>query len=236
MRSSLWTPISASSALALQTWILTTWSLGRRPWATMTLAGENKYSTWSWEPGTCWLLNSGRLSSSMLWRPQDWGRRTESFSMRDKTTAWQVKRLIDSRNKVDFFHTGIEMKLKRHLLKYLIIYYLPSGLFVVVSWVSFLIPPDVVPGRMAMLITLFLVLTNIFNMITANSPNVEGMTAIAAWMLGKFQRKNNLFWQKQSSLILSFLCSVYFFRVWCSRRLRLSSLEEKEKLFEKEEK
>ena len=85
------------------------------------------------------------------------------------------------------------MKLKRHLLKYLIIYYLPSGLFVVVSWVSFLIPPDVVPGRMAMLITLFLVLTNIFNMITANSPNVEGMTAIAAWMLGKFQRKNNLF-------------------------------------------
>ena len=34
-----------------------------------------------------------------------------------------------------------------------------------------------------MLITLFLVLTNIFNMITANSPNVEGMTAIAAWML-----------------------------------------------------
>lgn len=36
---------------------------------------------------------------------------------------------------------------------------------------------------MAMLITLFLVLTNIFNMITANSPNVEGMTAIAAWML-----------------------------------------------------
>ena len=79
--------------------------------------------------------------------------------------------------------TGIEMKLSRHLLKYLIIYYLPSGLFVVVSWVSFLIPPDVVPGRMAMLITLFLVLTNIFNMITANSPNVEGMTAIAAWML-----------------------------------------------------
>ena len=58
------------------------------------------------------------------------------------------------------------MKLKRHILKYLIIYYLPSGLFVVVSWVSFLIPPDVVPGRMAMLITLFLVLTNIFKYVS----------------------------------------------------------------------
>jgi hypothetical protein len=45
----------------------------------------------------------------------------------------------------------------RHKLKYLYVYYLPSGLFVVVSWVSFLIPPEVVPGRMAMLITLFLV-------------------------------------------------------------------------------
>ena len=75
------------------------------------------------------------------------------------------------------------MKLSRHILKYLIIYYLPSGLFVVVSWVSFLIPPEVIPGRMALLITLFLVLTNIFNIITTNSPNVEGMTAIAAWML-----------------------------------------------------
>ena len=67
--------------------------------------------------------------------------------------------------------------------RYLYIYYLPSGLFVVVSWVSFLIPPEVVPGRMALLITLFLVLTNIFNTITNISPNVEGMTAISSWMI-----------------------------------------------------
>jgi hypothetical protein len=32
------------------------------------------------------------------------------------------------------------------------------GLFVVVSWISFVVPPDVIPGRMALLITLFLVL------------------------------------------------------------------------------
>ena len=36
----------------------------------------------------------------------------------------------------------------------------------VVSWISFVVPPDVIPGRMALLITLFLVLTNIFNVIT----------------------------------------------------------------------
>ncbi|XP_040576873.1 glutamate-gated chloride channel subunit beta [Lepeophtheirus salmonis] len=80
--------------------------------------------------------------------------------------------------------TGIEINFIRHKLKYLYVYYLPSGLFVVVSWASFLIPPEIVPGRMAMLITLFLVLINIFNIVTTNSPNVEGMTAIAAWMIG----------------------------------------------------
>ena len=67
--------------------------------------------------------------------------------------------------------------------RYLYIYYLPSGLFVVVSWSSFLIPPEVIPGRMALLVTLFLVLINIFNTITNVSPNVEGMTAIASWMI-----------------------------------------------------
>ena len=60
---------------------------------------------------------------------------------------------------------------------------MPSGLFVVVSWVSFLIPPEVVPGRMALLVTLFLVLTNIFNTINNLSPNVEGMNAMASWMI-----------------------------------------------------
>jgi len=104
--------------------------------------------------------------------------------------------------------TGIEMRLSRHVLKYLYIYYLPSGLFVVVSWVGFLIPPEVVPGRMAMLITLFLVLTNIFNIVTTNSPNVEGMTAIAAWMLvciffvfGALVGYAYLLWKKKKSCL-----------------------------------
>ena len=77
---------------------------------------------------------------------------------------------------------------------------LVSGLFVIVSWISFLIPMDVIPGRMALLVTLFLVLVNIFNTVTTNTPKVgilkdkvsfnlfpslkaEGLTAIEAWML-----------------------------------------------------
>merc|ERR1719507_2345718 len=69
------------------------------------------------------------------------------------------------------------------LQNHLITYYLPSGLFVVVSWISFMVPPDIIPGRMALLVTLFLVLVNIFNNITTNTPKAEGLTAIEIWML-----------------------------------------------------
>ena len=36
---------------------------------------------------------------------------------------------------------------------------------------------------MTLLVTLFLVLINIFNSVSSNSPNVEGFTAISTWIL-----------------------------------------------------
>jgi len=83
----------------------------------------------------------------------------------------------------NFSLAGFEMVLTRYVSTYIITYYLPSGLFVIVSWISFLIPMDVIPGRMALLVTLFLVLVNIFNNVTTNTPKAEGLTAIEAWML-----------------------------------------------------
>ena len=44
---------------------------------------------------------------------------------------------------------GFEMILRRHVSHYIINYYLPSGLFVVVSWISFLVPADIIPGRVS---------------------------------------------------------------------------------------
>ena len=41
-------------------------------------------------------------------------------------------------------------------------YYIPTGLFATLSLISYLIKPEIVPGRMALLVTLFLVLINIF--------------------------------------------------------------------------
>ena len=66
---------------------------------------------------------------------------------------------------------------------YIITYYFPAGMFVIVSWISFLVPPESVPGRMTILVTVFLVLVNIFNSITSNIPKADGLTAIESFII-----------------------------------------------------
>jgi len=78
---------------------------------------------------------------------------------------------------------GFELVLARKMTFYVITYYLPSGLFVVVSWISFLVNPECIPGRMSLLITIFLVLINIYNTIQTNSPQAEALTAMEAWLI-----------------------------------------------------
>ena len=39
---------------------------------------------------------------------------------------------------------------------------------------------------MALLVTLFLVLVNIFNSVTGNAPKAEGLTAVETWVLFTF--------------------------------------------------
>ena len=68
--------------------------------------------------------------------------------------------------------TGFQLLLTRKMSFYIVTYYLPSGLFVVVSWIrqnnlslgltykelffSFLVNPEIIPGRMTLLVTIFL--------------------------------------------------------------------------------
>ena len=61
--------------------------------------------------------------------------------------------------------------------------YLPSFMFVVTSWVSFLIKPEVVPGRMALLVTLFLVLINIFNSVREQAPISSRLNAVDLYLV-----------------------------------------------------
>ena len=51
------------------------------------------------------------------------------------------------------------------------------------SQISFAISHEIVPGRMALLITLMLCLINIFNTITSDSPYTKSFTSISIWMV-----------------------------------------------------
>ena len=92
---------------------------------------------------------------------------------------------------MNYSTTGFQLLLTRKMSFYIVTYYLPSGLFVVVSWIrsdwcmsqascpllinvhSFLVNPEIIPGRMTLLVTIFLVLINIHNTIQTNSPKVN---------------------------------------------------------------
>ena len=64
----------------------------------------------------------------------------------------------------NYTYAGFKVEIRRHLAPYVFNYYLPTASFVVVSWVNFLIPSTgkMLVGRLGILVTMFLVLINIF--------------------------------------------------------------------------
>ena len=77
---------------------------------------------------------------------------------------------------------GFEIVLNRKFTPYMLNIYLPSTALTIISMFSFLIPPDVVPGRMALLITIYLVLANTGNSARENSPTSGETTLIDIWL------------------------------------------------------
>ena len=59
-----------------------------------------------------------------------------------------------------------------------------SGLFVIVSWLSLFIPPESIPGRVAMAMTTLLTLAAMFGGVRQNTPMVSYVSALDIWMCG----------------------------------------------------
>lgn len=57
----------------------------------------------------------------------------------------------------------LQIKLRRELRSYLLESYLPSTLFVIISWGSFCVIPEIVPGRMVLLVTTLLSLVTMID-------------------------------------------------------------------------
>ena len=57
----------------------------------------------------------------------------------------------------------VRIDLRRHLTSYMTETFAPTFIMVLVSWISLLMPPEIIPGRAGLLITLTLVVTNIMD-------------------------------------------------------------------------
>ena len=91
--------------------------------------------------------------------------------------------ILDVSNTYSLASMKINLKRNtREFNKLLISYYLPSGSFAILSAFSFFIKPEVVPGRMGMLVTTFLVVTAIYGSVEA--PPLRGFTYIELWYIG----------------------------------------------------
>ena len=78
--------------------------------------------------------------------------------------------------------TSVQLLLRREFHPFLVRFYLPSAIFVLVSWISFTIDPRVVPGRMALLVTLLLMLINVSTGLSDSVPIANSLTAIEVWL------------------------------------------------------
>ena len=76
-------------------------------------------------------------------------------------------------NKEMFSLAGFVVEMRRSPVPFFMNVYLPTALLTVISFIGFLIPVDVVPGRMALLVTIFLMLVNISNDECNRSPTVR---------------------------------------------------------------
>ena len=80
---------------------------------------------------------------------------------------------------------NVEIKLSRksrELQKFATSFYAPTCIFCILATFSFLIPMETVPGRMGLLLTLYLISSNTF--ISVDAPKNRGFTYLDIWMFG----------------------------------------------------
>ena len=94
---------------------------------------------------------------------------------------------ITFNEKYSYINSGILFNIRRNDIGQLIGgFYGPTAIFTLISLISFLMDPDVVPGRMGLLLTVFLIITNNYNSI--EGPDDRGFSFIEIWMVGIYSQ------------------------------------------------
>merc|ERR1712223_365712 len=102
----------------------------------------------------------------------------KSSNIRERDLQYKVsfRKLRKSRGVVrlhsgEYAVCGFEVDLRRKHEPLIYQVYIPCCLFVMVSWISFIIDPKVIPGRMSLLVIIFLVIINVFNNVRSQAPS-----------------------------------------------------------------
>ena len=86
----------------------------------------------------------------------------------------QIGDILHSDDSRSFSVVGLKITLENRYSKYLYVYYLPTSMFTLTSWVSFLLPPTSYPSRTSLLVTVFLCQIGLFNAVIRDTPNQDG--------------------------------------------------------------
>ena len=68
---------------------------------------------------------------------------------------------------------GIKIDLVSRYRKYLFVYFIPTTMFTLTSWVSYLLPPTSYPARTSLLVTVFLCQVGIFTAAIKDTPSSD---------------------------------------------------------------
>ena len=73
-----------------------------------------------------------------------------------------------------FSVVGLRINMVSRYWKYLFIYFMPTTMFTMTSWVSHLLPPTSYPARTSLLVTVFLCQVGVFTAAINHTPNSDG--------------------------------------------------------------
>ena len=92
--------------------------------------------------------------------PRNFELHVESLPLQDKLSSTEFTVTVENSTDIK---NGFKMKMARQTTVYIYTYFIPCGLMVVVSWISFSVNVDAVPGRLGLLLTLLLMTINMNN-------------------------------------------------------------------------
>ena len=86
-------------------------------------------------------------------------------------------------NGFDADSVGFSVRMKRLIRPYMLKYYIPCMAIVLVSEIGFMVPLTAIPGRVALLVTQFLTLINVFIFQMSESPSSSDLNILGEYLL-----------------------------------------------------